>query len=128
MGGVLQDAQLQAHAFGKKTQIRAEDELHLPERVLCLLWRGVIGLGGQSVRLRKRDAADALAGGDVHDEIGGTRRSARHKTRFDVHAGQVGQVLYLEAEAAGVRGTDLKTIEQGALLHDIGKIGVRDSI
>src|SRR6185369_7219070 len=32
------------------------------------------------------------------------------------------------AEAAGVRGAELKTIEMGALLHDIGKIGVRDSI
>jgi response regulator RpfG family c-di-GMP phosphodiesterase len=32
------------------------------------------------------------------------------------------------AEAAGVRGGELDVIEQGALLHDIGKIGVRDSI
>jgi putative nucleotidyltransferase with HDIG domain len=32
------------------------------------------------------------------------------------------------AEAVGVKNTDLETIEQGALLHDIGKIGVRDSI
>ncbi len=32
------------------------------------------------------------------------------------------------AEAAGIRGVELEVIEQGALLHDIGKIGVRDSI
>ena len=32
------------------------------------------------------------------------------------------------AEAAGVREPELTLIEQGALLHDIGKIGVRDSI
>jgi putative nucleotidyltransferase with HDIG domain len=32
------------------------------------------------------------------------------------------------AEQAGVKGADLEIIEQGALLHDIGKIGVRDSI
>jgi putative nucleotidyltransferase with HDIG domain len=32
------------------------------------------------------------------------------------------------AEAAGIKGADLDVIEQGALLHDIGKIGVRDSI
>jgi response regulator RpfG family c-di-GMP phosphodiesterase len=32
------------------------------------------------------------------------------------------------AEQAGVTGEVLDTIEQGALLHDIGKIGVRDSI
>ncbi|MGA9523368.1 MAG: HD domain-containing phosphohydrolase [Myxococcaceae bacterium] len=32
------------------------------------------------------------------------------------------------AEACGVRGAELDVIEQGALLHDIGKIGVRDSI
>jgi response regulator RpfG family c-di-GMP phosphodiesterase len=32
------------------------------------------------------------------------------------------------AEAAGVHGVELDTIEQGALLHDVGKIGVRDSI
>ena len=32
------------------------------------------------------------------------------------------------AEACGVDGAELDVIEQGALLHDIGKIGVRDSI
>jgi len=32
------------------------------------------------------------------------------------------------AEAAGVHGVELDVIEQGALLHDVGKIGVRDSI
>lgn len=32
------------------------------------------------------------------------------------------------AESAGVQGSILDVIEQGALLHDIGKIGVRDSI
>jgi len=32
------------------------------------------------------------------------------------------------AEAAGVRGYELDVVEQGALLHDVGKIGVRDSI
>ncbi|XXF80604.1 HD domain-containing phosphohydrolase [Myxococcaceae bacterium GXIMD 01537] len=32
------------------------------------------------------------------------------------------------AQEAGVEGAPLDTIEQGALLHDIGKIGVRDSI
>jgi putative nucleotidyltransferase with HDIG domain len=32
------------------------------------------------------------------------------------------------AEAVGIGGLELEIIEQGALLHDIGKIGVRDSI
>lgn len=32
------------------------------------------------------------------------------------------------AQAAGVGGLELEVVEQGALLHDIGKIGVRDSI
>ncbi len=32
------------------------------------------------------------------------------------------------AEAYGVRGETLDRIEQGALLHDIGKVGVRDAI
>ncbi len=32
------------------------------------------------------------------------------------------------AEACGVRGDALDHIEQGALLHDVGKVGVRDSI
>ncbi|HEX4622490.1 MAG TPA: HD domain-containing phosphohydrolase, partial [Myxococcaceae bacterium] len=32
------------------------------------------------------------------------------------------------AEAAGVHGVELDTIEQGALLHDIGKIGVPDAV
>jgi putative nucleotidyltransferase with HDIG domain len=32
------------------------------------------------------------------------------------------------AEVIGIRGEELMQIEQGALLHDIGKIGVRDAI
>ncbi|MBI5525855.1 MAG: response regulator [Deltaproteobacteria bacterium] len=32
------------------------------------------------------------------------------------------------AKALGIRGEEIRSIERGALLHDIGKIGIRDSI
>jgi putative nucleotidyltransferase with HDIG domain len=49
-------------------------------------------------------------------------------TETQWHSRRVSLYSKAIAEAAGVRGTELKSIEQGALLHDIGKIGVRDSI
>ncbi|MBK7858336.1 MAG: response regulator [Archangiaceae bacterium] len=49
-------------------------------------------------------------------------------TETQWHSRRVSLYSRAIAEAAGVRGTELKTVEQGALLHDIGKIGVRDSI
>jgi len=44
-----------------------------------------------------------------------------HSRRVSLNARRI-------AEEAGIRGRELDVIEQGALLHDIGKIGVRDSI
>jgi putative nucleotidyltransferase with HDIG domain len=49
-------------------------------------------------------------------------------TETQWHSRRVSLYSRAIAEAAGVHGAELKTIEQGALLHDIGKIGVRDSI
>jgi putative nucleotidyltransferase with HDIG domain len=49
-------------------------------------------------------------------------------TETQWHSRRVSLYSKAIAEAAGVSGSELKTVEQGALLHDIGKIGVRDSI
>jgi len=49
-------------------------------------------------------------------------------TETQWHSRRVSLYSRAIAEAAGILGTELKSIEQGALLHDIGKIGVRDSI
>src|SRR5262249_28929363 len=49
-------------------------------------------------------------------------------TETQWHSRRVSLYSRAIADAAGVKGTELKSIEQGALLHDIGKIGVRDSI
>lgn len=49
-------------------------------------------------------------------------------TETQWHSRRVSLFTRRIAEAAGVSGEDLLVIEQGALLHDIGKIGVRDSI
>jgi putative nucleotidyltransferase with HDIG domain len=44
------------------------------------------------------------------------------------HSKRVSLYAALVAERLGVSGTELLDIERGALLHDVGKIGVRDSI
>ncbi len=49
-------------------------------------------------------------------------------TETQWHSRRVSLYSRAIAEAAGVKGAELKSVEQGALLHDIGKIGVRDSI
>lgn len=49
-------------------------------------------------------------------------------TETQNHSRRVSLYAALVAERMGVRGTELLDIERGALLHDIGKIGVRDSI
>ncbi len=49
-------------------------------------------------------------------------------TETQWHSRRVALFARRLAEAVGVNGARLDIIEQGALLHDIGKIGVRDSI
>ncbi len=49
-------------------------------------------------------------------------------TETQWHSRRVALFTRRIVEQAGVAGEPLVTIEQGALLHDIGKIGVRDSI
>ncbi len=49
-------------------------------------------------------------------------------TETQWHSYRVAKVTRRIAIAAGLKGDDLLPIEQGALLHDVGKIGVRDSI
>jgi putative nucleotidyltransferase with HDIG domain len=49
-------------------------------------------------------------------------------TETQWHSWRVSRFTRRIAEEVGITGEALMTIEQGALLHDIGKIGVRDSI
>jgi putative nucleotidyltransferase with HDIG domain len=49
-------------------------------------------------------------------------------TETQWHSWRVAKFTRRVAEELGITGEPLLTIEQGALLHDIGKIGVRDSI
>lgn len=49
-------------------------------------------------------------------------------TETQWHSWRVAKFTRRIAEEVGLSGEALVTIEQGALLHDIGKIGVRDSI
>jgi response regulator RpfG family c-di-GMP phosphodiesterase len=49
-------------------------------------------------------------------------------TETQWHSWRVAKFTRRIADEAGLSGDALVTIEQGALLHDIGKIGVRDSI
>ena len=49
-------------------------------------------------------------------------------TETQWHSWRVAKFTRRIAEEVGLTGEPLVTIEQGALLHDIGKIGVRDSI
>ncbi len=49
-------------------------------------------------------------------------------TETQWHSWRVARFTRRIAEALGIKGEELLHIEQGALLHDIGKIGVRDAI
>jgi response regulator RpfG family c-di-GMP phosphodiesterase len=49
-------------------------------------------------------------------------------TETQWHSRRVSLYAKRLAEKAGIHGSELEMIGQGALLHDIGKIGVRDSI
>jgi putative nucleotidyltransferase with HDIG domain len=49
-------------------------------------------------------------------------------TETQWHSWRVARFTRRLAEAMGIQGEQLVKIEQGALLHDIGKIGVRDAI
>ncbi len=49
-------------------------------------------------------------------------------TETQWHSRRVALFTRRIAQEAGAKGADLVVIEEGALLHDIGKIGVRDSI
>ena len=49
-------------------------------------------------------------------------------TETQWHSWRVARFTRRIAEEMGITGDQLKQIEQGALLHDIGKIGVRDAI
>ncbi len=49
-------------------------------------------------------------------------------TETQWHSWRVSKYTRRIAESIGIVGEELSTIEQGALLHDIGKIGVPDSI
>jgi len=44
------------------------------------------------------------------------------------HSTRVSQLACLLAEEVGLNGHQLKALERGALLHDIGKIGISDTI
>lgn len=44
------------------------------------------------------------------------------------HSRRVGRYARRLAKALGITGRDLDDIERGAMLHDIGKIGVRDAV
>jgi putative nucleotidyltransferase with HDIG domain len=44
------------------------------------------------------------------------------------HSTRVSRLTCLLAEAIGLNGLQLKAIERGALLHDIGKIGISDTV
>ena len=54
------------------------------------------------------------------------RRNVRYTEGFGGHARRVREYALLAAEAFSFSSDELQTIEFGALLHDIGKIGIRD--
>jgi putative nucleotidyltransferase with HDIG domain len=44
------------------------------------------------------------------------------------HSARVSRLTCLLGEAIGLSGQQLKALERGALIHDIGKIGIKDEI
>ena len=51
-----------------------------------------------------------------------------HDSETEGHSGRVTQLTLRLAEAMGIQGEDLVNIRRGALLHDIGKMGIPESV
>lgn len=87
--------------------------------VLC----GQAGIAIENAKLYERvqsthlDVIAALANAvEARDQY-----TANHAVRLSVYSCMI-------AEKMGLTGPDMETIKRGAILHDIGKIGIRDSI
>ncbi|MDH3973490.1 MAG: response regulator [Deltaproteobacteria bacterium] len=95
---------------------------HSDEEVVSVLC-GQAGIAIENARLYERvksthlDVIAALANAvEARDQY-----TANHAVRLSIYSCMI-------AEKMGISGADMETIKRGAILHDIGKIGIRDSI
>ncbi len=85
----------------------------------------------QLVRAQSAELRRTL--GHLHEASEGTLEAlvtaldARERETY-AHSRRVGEYAVLLARKMGVEGAELETIRRGAMLHDIGKIGISDSI
>lgn len=80
----------------------------------------------QSVELR-RLLGDLHVASEVTMEALVTALDARERETY-AHSRRVGEYAVHLAQTMGVSGPELETVRRGATLHDIGKIGISDSI
>ena len=98
------------------------------ERILqSRVEQGVVGQS-RSFEEQKRRLQDALMRSEnfLAEILLNALDLRHHETR--AHCRRVATYARMLAEKMGIAGTALQSIYQGALLHDIGKIGVPDSI
>jgi len=95
---------------------------HSDEEVVSILC-GQAGIAIENAKLYERvqnthlDVIAALANAvEARDQY-----TANHAVRLSVYSCMI-------AEKMGISGSEMETIKRGAILHDIGKIGIRDSI
>ena len=99
-----------------------------------LLWfvlRGVYVRSSQEIRRRSRELAAALTETEKsYDATLGALSNALdvRDSETEGHARRVVQYLELVAEELGVPASERAVLLRGALLHDVGKIGVPDEV
>lgn len=101
---------------------RSEDGARLRLAGVAVASAGLVGLGWMIDTARRKRAARRLHRGMVdlllNALYAGDPVTARHSRR-------VADLSYALAEAAGMRGGELRTLRVAALLHDMGKIDDR---
>ena len=98
---------------------------------LWLILRGVYVRSSNEIRRRSRELAAALA--ETERSYDATLSALSNAldvrdTETEGHARRVVQYLRLIADELGIAQSDRTVLLRGALLHDIGKIGVPDDI
>ena len=106
-----------AGALGR-IQERAERKLYLKRLENSLREHGV--------ELRETLSDPASASDDTLNTLVAALDAREHET--EAHSRRVGEYALYLAEAMGIQGAAREDIRKGALLHDIGKIGISDRI
>jgi putative nucleotidyltransferase with HDIG domain len=108
---------------------------HMTEELRILINQASVALERSILLVETRQQTDELASAylkleEIYDQTLVTLMSALdardHET--EGHCGRVTNIALVIGENMGLSASELKALERGSLLHDIGKIGISDAI